>query len=78
VLRGLIDRIELRPRSDAKGVDAVLHGDLAEILSLCEEAPRKRKLPEAKGSGSQLSLVAGARNRLDLQLQELLATIVLT
>jgi hypothetical protein len=52
--------------------------DLAEILSLCEEAPRKRKLPEAKGSGSQLSLVAGARNRLDLQLQELLATIVLT
>jgi site-specific DNA recombinase len=68
VLRGLIDRIELRPRSDAKGVDAVLHGDLAEILSLCEETPRKRKLPGAKGSGSQLSVVAGARNQRCLHL----------
>ena len=68
MLRGLIDRIELRPRSDAKGVDAVLHGDLAEILSLCEEAPRIRKLPAAKGSGSQLSLVAGACNQRYLHL----------
>ena len=66
VLRGLIDRIELRPRSDSKGLDALLHGDLAEILSLCDGDPRKRKLPGAGGSGSLLSVVAGARNRLDL------------
>jgi len=59
VLRGLIDRIELRPRSDGKGVDAILHGDLAEILLLCEKAPRKSKLPGAGGSGSLLSVVAG-------------------
>lgn len=60
VLRGLIDRIELRPRSEGKGVDAILHGNLAEILLLCEEAPRKSKLPGAGGSGSLLSVVAGA------------------
>ncbi|MEE9590682.1 MAG: hypothetical protein V3V97_21980, partial [Hyphomicrobiaceae bacterium] len=42
--------------------------DLAEILSLCEEAPRIRKLPGAKGSGSQLSVVAGACNQRYLHL----------
>jgi hypothetical protein len=38
VLRVLIDRIELLPRGDIKGVDAVLHGDLAEILAFCGES----------------------------------------
>ena len=60
VLRGLIDRIELRPRRDSKGLDALLHGDLAEILSLCEGDPPKRRPPGAGGSGSLLSVVAGA------------------
>ena len=63
MLKAIIDRIELLPRSDGKGVDAMLLGDLAEILSPCEEALRKRKLPEAEGSGSLLKLVAGARTR---------------
>ncbi len=64
VLRSLIDRIELHPRGNGKGVDAVLHGDLAQILSLCGDPGRKAKLPEAGTSGSQLSVVAGARNHL--------------
>ena len=68
VLRGLIDRIELHPRSDSKGLDALLHGDLAEILSFCDGDPRKNKIPGAEGSGSLLSVVAGARNQRYLHL----------
>ena len=34
ILRGLITRIELQPRSSGKGLDAMLFGDLAEILCL--------------------------------------------
>ena len=30
MLRALIDQIELDPRDSGKGVDAVLHGDLAQ------------------------------------------------
>jgi site-specific DNA recombinase len=60
VLRSLIDRIELRPGRGGRGVEAMLHGDLAQILTLCEGADRSRKLPEAGTSGSQLSVVAGA------------------
>jgi hypothetical protein len=76
VLRTLIDRIELRPSSEGQGIAATLHGDLARILSLCAGSGRKQKLPKAGTSGSQLSVVAGTRNRLDLQLRDLLATIV--
>jgi site-specific DNA recombinase len=55
----------LMPRAAGKGVDAVLYGDLARILQLCEAAEeksgtRKRKLPGQGGPGSQLSVVAGA------------------
>jgi site-specific DNA recombinase len=71
VLRSLVDRIELHPRSEGKGVDASLHGDLAQILVFCDEAHRAGKLPKAWASGSQLSVVAGARNHLDLQLRTL-------
>ena len=58
-LRALIDRIELYPGGDGPGIDAVLHGDLAQILALCQSVESKRKLPRAVGSGSQLSVVAG-------------------
>ena len=78
VLRSLIDRIELHPRDEGRGIAATLFGDLARILALCADPGRKKKLPKAAASGSQLSVVAGARNRLDLQLQELLATILPT
>jgi site-specific DNA recombinase len=78
VLRSLIDRIELRPKGEGQGIAATLHGDLAQILALCDDSDGKQKLPKAGASGSQLSVVAGVRNRLDLQLQKLLATIVPT
>ena len=60
VLRSLIDRIELRPRDKGQGTAATLHGDLAHILALCDNSGRKQKLPKARASGSQLSVVAGA------------------
>ena len=62
VLRSLIDRIELRPGAEGQGIAATLHGDLAQILGLCDDSGRKQKLPKAGASGSQLSVVAGARN----------------
>jgi len=51
IVRSLIEQVVLTPREDAKGLDATLHGALAGILAACEEG--KRKLPEAKASGSQ-------------------------
>ena len=68
VLRCLIDRIELRPRGEGQGIAATLHGDLAQILALSGNSGRKQKLPKAGASGSQLSVVAGARNQRCLHL----------
>ena len=68
VLRSLIDRIELRPRGEGQGIAATLHGDLAQILGLCDDSNRKQKLPKTGASGSQLSVVAGARNQRYLHL----------
>ena len=59
VLRSLVDRIELNPRKEGEGVDATLHGDLAEILSFCAQPDRKDQPPKAKASGGPLSVVAG-------------------
>ena len=59
VLRSLIDRIELHPRGDGKGVDAELHGDLAEILAFCDKSDGAGKFPKTGVSGGQLSVVAG-------------------
>src|SRR5262249_47994030 len=60
----LIERVVLTPRTDAAGLDAVLHGDLAQILALCAEGKRrgngKRQQPSRGGEGCQLSVVAGA------------------
>ena len=64
MLRSLIDRIELRPRGNGQSIAAALHGELAQILALCNESGRKQKLPKAGASGSQLSVVAGTRNHL--------------
>jgi len=59
VLRSLIDRIELRPGGEGQRIAAALHADLARILALCADSGRKKKLPKAAASGSQLSVVAG-------------------
>jgi hypothetical protein len=63
ILRGLIDRIELRPRTADKGLDALLYGDLAAILSLCEDGGTKKR-PGTNVPERQLSVVAGACNQL--------------
>ena len=63
---------EIRLVPDNGKLRAELYGELAALLNLANEHPR------SKGTGVQTTLVAGARNRLDLQLQELLATIFLT
>jgi site-specific DNA recombinase len=74
VLRSLIDRVELRPRGRGQGLDALLYGDLVEILGFCGK-DKKKQLPEGKSSGGQLSVVAGTCNHLDLQLRELVQTV---
>src|SRR5215472_18931299 len=67
ILRSLIDRVVLTPATDApNGIDAQLYGDLAAVLALSD--PEKQKLPAVGAFGSQLSVVAGVRNHLDLLL----------
>ena len=68
VLRELIEKVVLVPRAEAKGLDAVLHGDLARILQLCEAAdeksgPANANSPARAGRGVEVSVVAGARNQ---------------
>ena len=63
ILRSLIDRVVLTPTAEAPdGIDAQLHGDLAAVLALGDDASDKQKLPAA--GAVQLSVVAGARNHL--------------
>ncbi len=57
ILRNLIDETRLIPRDGQ--LDIYLVGNLAEILDLCA-----KKNPGSKGDGVQITLVAGARNRL--------------
>ena len=60
LIRSMIDRVDITPRADGNGVDAVLHGDLAAILAACGGASDKQKLPGPfQEPGSQLSVVAG-------------------
>ena len=51
VFRSLVDRVELRPRDKGQGLEALLYGDLVEILGFCDK-DEKRKLPERMPSGS--------------------------
>ncbi len=59
LLRSLIARIDLQPRDDGSGIDAVLHGDLAEILALCDASEQGGKPFKGTSPRSQLSVVAG-------------------
>jgi hypothetical protein len=64
IMRGLIDRIVLTPEED--GLRAELHGDLAVLARF---AQGKEGRAESTGdSALRLSVVAGARNHLDLLL----------
>ena len=68
-IRALIARIVLTPRP-AGGLDAVLYGDLAQILTIAEAAQTQEARRVVGGrSGDvlgRLSVVAGARNTLHL------------
>jgi hypothetical protein len=68
IIRSLIDCIVLTP---VEGVlQAELFGDLAAIVAMAETPPRtdKRPVPPSGEPGLLLSVVAGARNCLDLLL----------
>ena len=68
-IRSMITRIVLTP-GEAGGMEAVLEGDLAQILTICAGAERKNARLGGGRSGavpvSQVSVVAGARNTLHL------------
>ena len=70
VIRSMIDRIVLAPRA-SRGLEAILYGELGAILAVCAAAgERPSGLAE---KASQLTVVAGTRNRLNLQLKDLLS-----
>ena len=73
LLRGLIDSIILTPAEGKLEIE--LRGDLAGILAVSQAGRTKTS---SKEKALQIKMVAGARNRLYLQLQELLATILPT
>jgi hypothetical protein len=52
LIRSLIDKIDQTPK-EGGGVDALLHGDLARILTLCSTGQRG---PNSKKSSAQLAL----------------------
>jgi site-specific DNA recombinase len=69
-IRGLIEKIVLRPGPNRGEIGAELHGELGTILSWIErqaigKAP-KCKTPAALTAGVSVSVVAGARNHLKL------------
>lgn len=59
--RSLITRVELRPGTDHDRLDAMLYGDPARIMTMCDEDDHKSKLSGAGVPRSLLSVVAGAR-----------------
>ena len=58
LIRSMIDSVVLTPRANEPGLDVVLFGALAAILTACNDA--KMKIPSDRPEGSQLSVVAGA------------------
>ena len=67
-IRELIEEVRLVPENGSLRIE--LYGELAALINLANEHPR------SKGTGVQVTLVAGTRNRLDLQLRDLLATVI--
>jgi len=62
----MIDRVVPTPNSSERSLDIVPHGALPKILAVCSEANMTK--PPGVLEGCQLSVVAGARNLLDLLL----------
>jgi hypothetical protein len=70
VLRSMIKTIKIAPGAKRGEVLLDLHGELAAVLAAGQAKRNKDGAPVAQ---IQVSVVAGARNRLDLQLAQLLA-----
>jgi DNA invertase Pin-like site-specific DNA recombinase len=68
IVRSMIDAVILTPRADGSGLDATLVGALAAVLAVCAEISGKKRPSAARPSEGQLSVVAGARNWLNLLL----------
>lgn len=72
-IRGLIEKIALRPGPNRGEIDATLHGDLGTILNWIKQQAIGRQgktdIPSAEAGGMSVSLVAGERNQLNLLLQ---------
>ena len=64
LIRSMIENVILTPNADRTALEATLVGDLESILNICAEVSGKRELPDTGVSGSQLSVVAGARFEL--------------
>ena len=66
LIRSMITRVDLKPRAVGAGLEAILVGDLASILSVCREASGEKggadnaKRPSDGSDGRLLSVVAGA------------------
>lgn len=60
LLRSLVEKVELTPRTNGRGLDALLFGDLAGILSLCAAKRAKKSAAKTAESSGILSVVAGA------------------
>jgi site-specific DNA recombinase len=63
-LRGLVDAIVLTPGQDGETLQIELRGNLAAMLGATVQAKRS---PESDDLSLQVSLVAGARNHLNLE-----------
>jgi site-specific DNA recombinase len=70
ILRGLIDRIVLTPEGEVLRAD--LHGDLAVLARFAQAKERRAESPD---SALRLSVVAGARNHLNLLLTAQINTV---
>jgi site-specific DNA recombinase len=68
IVRSMIERVVLTPRPNGRGLDATLFGALATLLSVSADVSGNKKPSVAGPSEGQLSVVAGARNCLDLLL----------
>jgi hypothetical protein len=68
VVRSMIDRVVLTPRPDGRAFEVILFGALATLLSVSADVSGNKKPSAAGPSEGQLSVVAGARNCLDLLL----------
>ncbi len=66
LIQSMLDKIVLTPDETADNNLAIdLYGDLAQILSVCHAAEgQKDQLPDPIGTGSQITVVAGARFEL--------------